>query len=140
MIGKFCENVHPSELKDLLQTHAQGVMEGDYYRSLTEDEIELRRACYTENCIKVADLEAGKKEAVEEFKGQIKPLTATNIILLDEIKTRQFKDKGVLYDIANHDDGVMETYNDRGEFIKSRRLRPEERAGGNNIFALPIAK
>lgn len=140
MIGDFTRGIKPSELRDILQTNAQRITEGEYFKPLTEDEIDERRQKHTENCIQLSDLEAKKALAMEHFKGKIRPLQEVNGILLTEIKSRQIKQDGILYDIANYDDDVMETYNEHGELISYRRLRPAERQGGGNVFALPVAK
>jgi hypothetical protein len=39
--------------------------------------------------------------------------------------------------LANHEDGMMETYDNEGYLISTRRLRPEEKQG--TIFSLPKA-
>lgn len=140
MIGEFCKGFSPHELKDILQTNAQKITEGEYYRKLSDEEIERRREMHTESCIKIADLESKKKLAVEHFKGKIKPLTEENHIILDQIKTKQIKADGILYEIANYDDEVMETYNEKGEFISHRKMREDEKRGGANVFALPVAQ
>jgi hypothetical protein len=140
MIGVFTRDMNPQDIKETLQHNAEKVTEGEYYRTLTDEEIEARRHRHTETCIKVKDLESKKKLAVEHFKGKIKPLMEDNAIVLEQIKTRQVKAEGILYEVANYDDSVMETYNQDGEFISYRKLRADERNGGSNVFALPLAK
>lgn len=59
----------------------------------------------------------------------------TNKRLLTEIKTKQTDVDGTLFHMANHDDGMMEIYDQDGDLVSSRRLRPEEKQG--TIFSLP---
>jgi len=140
MIGQFTKDMNPKEVQDILQSNSEHITEGEYYRPLSDEEIEARRRVHTETCIKLSDLDSKKKLAVEHFKGKMKPLVEQNGIVLDEIKTKQVRCDGVLYEVANYEDEVMETYNEKGEFISHRKLRNEEKNGGSNVFALPIAK
>ena len=79
-----------------------------------------------------------KKEVMQEFKLQMDPLAKQNKKLLTEVKTRQAEVTGALYLMANHDEGMMETYDALGELISARRLRPEEKQ--QNIFSLKKAQ
>lgn len=45
---------------------------------------------------------------------------------------------GTLYHIADHETGIMNTYDEQGEFISSRRMRPGERVQ-TKIFAVKSA-
>lgn len=141
MIGHFTSGIPKSELRDILSSNAETITEGEYYRPLSEEDIEARRRLYADTCIRIKDLDSKKKLAVEHFKGKMKPLNEANSITLDEIKTKQVKCDGVLYEVPNYDDEVMETYNEEGDFISHRKMRPDEKNGGTNVFTLPaIAK
>lgn len=118
----------------LLQQNADKVEETTYQKPLTEEELNERREILTDNSIKLSDLEEEKKEATKVFKDRIDPLKADNKQLLSELRTRQAKVTGLIYHLANHDDGMMETYDGKGELISSRRLRPDEKQ--SNIFSL----
>jgi len=94
----------------------------------------VKREQLTENAIKLSEFEDEKKEAMQEFKLKMDPLSKENKSLLTEIKTRQAKVEGTLYHMANHEDAMMETYDENGEMVASRRLRPDEKR--QNLFAL----
>lgn len=122
----------------LLQQNADSIEETTYYKPLTADELDLRREQLTDNAIKLSEYEDEKKEVMQDFKAQMDPLAKQNKKLLTEVKTRQAEVTGALYLMANHDEGMMETYDAAGELISARRLRPEEKQ--QNIFSLKKAQ
>lgn len=127
MSKKFMPELSEKDRILILQQNADKVEVASYQRPLTEEDINQRREILTENSIKLGDLEEEKKELTKSLKERIDPLRAHNKQILLEIRTKQQKAEGVLYHMANHEDSVMETYDETGEFISSRRLRPEEK-------------
>ena len=67
----------------------------------------------------------------------MKPLKEANRVRLSEIKTKQTTVEGTLYHIPNYDESMMETFDENGELVSSRRLRPEEKQG--TVFSLQKA-
>lgn len=124
---QFMPELDPRERAMVLQQNSDKMEHTTYQKPLSEDELNARREVLAENCIKLADLEDQKKEAMAEFKEKIDPVKGENMILLDEIRTKQTKVDGVLYHMANHNDGMMETYDHDGYLVSSRRLRPDEK-------------
>lgn len=68
------------------------------------------------------------------MRAQMKGIKQVNHVLMEEVRTKQVKCKGTLYNIANHDTGYMETFDSNAELVGTRRLRPNERQA--NIFSL----
>lgn len=134
----FMPEIEPQQRLLLLQQNADHIEETTYYKPLTADELDLRREELTDNAIKLSEHEDEKKEIMGEFKVKMDPLIKRNKKLLSECKTRQAEIVGALYYMANHDDGMMETYDAAGELIASRRLRPDEKQ--KNIFSLAKAQ
>ena len=118
----------------ILQENAAKVEQTTYQKSLTQDELAIRHEDLAKNCIKLSSIDDEKKEVAADFKAKTDPLNIANKTLLTEIKTKQTTVDGTLYHIANHDDGFMETYDNEGMLISTRRLRPEEKQ--TNIFSL----
>lgn len=121
--------ISQSERMNILQQNADKIELTTYLKPLSEEELSARRESLTDNSIRLSDLEEDKKEATKQFKDQIDPLKAANKTILVEIRTKQAKVDGTLYFMANHDESMMETYDDTGEMIESRRLRPDEKQG-----------
>lgn len=121
----------------ILQQNADKVEQTTYQKALTDDELAARREDLADNCIKLNQFEDELKEVKDGYKQKMDPLKATNKTLLTEIKTRQTTVDGTLYHMANHEDGMMEIYDNDGALISSRRLRPDEKQG--TIFNLKNA-
>jgi hypothetical protein len=137
-MGKiFMPEIAPSERRLLLEQNADNIEETTYLKPLTPDEMDIRREELTENAIKLSELEDEKKEIVKRYKDQMDPLISLNKLLLSDLKTKQAKVQGTLYHMANHEESMMETYDESGECISTRRLRPDEKQG--KIFPLPKA-
>lgn len=131
---QFMPDATPKERLMILQENSSKVEQTTYQKSLSADELAARREDLADNCIKLNQFEDELKEVKDDFKVKMDPLKATNKTLLTEIKTKQSTVDGTLYHMANHEDGMMETYDSEGFLIGSRRLRPEEKQG--NIFSL----
>ena len=121
------QNVAPAERVQMLADNADKTETGKYNKRLTQQEMDLRRELFTNNAITIGDLNEEKKQLVKEIKDKIDPLTATNDIIRSELKTGITVCSGIIYHIANHETGFMETYDEYGEFLTTRRLLPEEK-------------
>lgn len=127
-------DVDQKQRKMLLEQNCDKTEQTKYLKPLSIDEMDIRREQLTENAIKLSEIEDEKKEITKEFKDKTEPLVSANKILLQELKTRQTQVDGVLYYMADHENGMMEVYDENGEMISSRRLRPDEKQG--TIFKL----
>ena len=117
----------PAERLAVMRNNADHVNEGKYFKVLTEDELAQRMRKLADNSIKLSELDDEKKEAVAEFKEQMDPLAKDNKVLMGEIRTRQRLVDGTLFLFADHESGMMNTYDELGELVSSRRLFPEEK-------------
>lgn len=132
MTETYLSEYSPEERIAILHDGADKVEQTTYMQALTPEELDAKREELAEKSIKVSDLNDELDEIKSEFKGRIKPLKDEVKHLLGEIKTKQTEKSGVVYHMANHESGMMESYDEKGEFISMRRLRPEEKQG--NIF------
>jgi|GEM_PF-3986960 len=120
-----------------LQEQASQVENTDYRIALTPEELDQRREQFTNNSIWLKE-EADKfNEVKTEYKERIKPKAVENETLIDEIVTRQQKKTGTLYHIAEYESNVMVTYDEAGEWVSERRLKPEEKKGQSRLF-IPV--
>lgn len=124
----FMPELDPVERLRCLRDNCDSQEESNYMRELSPDELDAKRELLTENYIAMNDAEAVLEEAKERCKAITKPLTKINSVLLEEIKNRRTKVSGMLFNIADPQSGMMETYDEEGEFVKSRRLTPEEKS------------
>lgn len=120
--------LEPQERLRVLRDNCDSHEESNYMRDLTQDELDGKRELLTENLIKMSDAEGILEEAKEVCKAVTKPLSKINGVLIEEVKNRRTKVSGTLFHIADPDSGLMETYDEEGEFVKSRRLTLEEKS------------
>lgn len=124
----------PKERLMIMQENASKIEQTSYQKSLSADELAARREDLADDCIKLNQLEDELKIIKDDYKDKMDPLKSANKTRLSEIKTKQTTVDGTLYHLANHEEGMMETYDGEGYLISSRRLRPEEKQG--TIFSL----
>lgn len=135
MQKKFIDGDYtPEQMKALLTEHCTSMEEGNYFIDLSEEDLAERKHDLSENVVKLTDLKAELKEVTAEFRNQMKPLEVTQGDLLKQIRTRKQEINGNLYHIANHDNGMMETFTQDGNLYSSRRLRPDEKQGRVNFL------
>lgn len=127
MSKTFMPELPPDQRLQLLRDNCDSHDETTYYRDLTPEDMDVKREQLSDNLVKLSEFEDELTEIKEEFKGKMNPLKISNKALLTEVKTRKAEVHGTLFNIADHDNGIMETYDENGEFISSRRLRPDEK-------------
>ena len=125
----FMPELSPSERLNALKNNADQIEETTYERELTQDELDGKREMFVDNSIKISMLEDELNEHKANYKGKIDPIKLVNKVLQQEVKTKKQKVKGTLFHMANHTSGYMETYDETGELIGTRRLRPDEKQG-----------
>jgi hypothetical protein len=134
MEKQILQNLSKKNRIDNLQAMAHSVEETTYYKQLSPEELEVRQEKFIANTMKMNDLETKKKAFVESVKSEQKPLSVENTDLLQSLKTKTEKVEGVLYHIDDQDEGMMYSYDEDGNFISSRRLRPDEKQ--SSIFKI----
>ena len=134
MSKTFMPDLPPDQRLRVLQDSCDSQEQITYYRDLTENDLDINRELLTDNLLAMADHEDELLLAKAKFKMAAKPLYEERIKLLLEVKTRKSMVTGTVFNLANHEAGIMESYDEFGEFISSRRLRPDERQA--NIFSL----
>jgi hypothetical protein len=124
----FMPDATAAERLQALKNNADNIEENaSYERDLTDEELDAKRETFVDNSINVSKLEDELNAYKKAYKGKIEPIKIINKGLQFEIKTKRTTEKGTLYHLANQESGYMETYNEAGELIGKRRLRPEER-------------
>lgn len=124
---KFMPDVSPQERVRLLRENCDSQETTTYLRDLSQEELDNKRETLVDNLIKASNLEDELNEIKDGYKTKMKPLKDANKILQQEVKTRKEQVSGNLYHMANHEDGMMETYDENGDLVSTRRLRPEEK-------------
>lgn len=98
-----------------------------YLKPLTPQELDVKHETAANKMIEISRLKRDLKLITKRFKDQIDPLLKEQEDLLTQIHSKQQEVSGNLYLFANQEEGKMYTYDENGEEVESRRLRPEER-------------
>lgn len=123
------QDVPVEQRVQLLADNCDDRDETSYMKVLTQEELDIKRETLAENMITFYGLEEELKEIKEGFKLKMDPLKDANREICSQVKTGKEEVKGILFHFADHEESVMNTYDERGEFVQSRRLKPEEKQG-----------
>ena len=100
-----------------LQDNADAVEEIGYTHRFTPDE----------TSIQINDIEIEKKEAMEAFKAELKPLNERKQELLENIKKgSEYVEHEECVKILYHEEKMAGYYNKLGELVYSRPIMPQE--------------
>lgn len=123
----FMPELPPEQRRQLLVDNCDHREETTYMRDLDQEEVNERMGTLSKNLIVISKQDDVLDEHKEAHKAVTKPLKLHNASLLEEIKNRKTEVEGTLFHIADHEQGIMDVYDEMGEFQYSRRLRPEEK-------------
>ena len=132
---RFREDLSREERIGILQTNAERIEQGEYWVPLEGEDLDGKREAFANISITVNQLEREKKDFMEDFKARMKEPKEKQEALLDEIDQRQERRNGKLYHMINYEASTMDSYDEDGWLIASRRLRPDEKRS-SKIFNL----
>ena len=112
---------------DNFQANADGVEEMTYYEKLLDEEMIRKRAEFSGKSIDIARIKDRKKEAMDNFKAELKPIEIEASALLAEIKTGHREKEGKVFKMIDLDDHMVGYYTEEGNLIESRPATMEER-------------
>lgn len=127
MAKVFMPEVTPEERINIMRNNADKIEETTFEKELTTDQVDIKREQLVDNLIAISGHEDKLNEAKAIFKQEADPLKRENLKLQKEVKYKRSEVEGTLFHMANHDDGMMEVYDQAGELVSSRRLLPTER-------------
>lgn len=110
-----------------LQDNADSVEKIGYTHRFTPEELAQKRESLAETSIKINDIEIEKKEVMESFKADLKPLNEQKKELLDNIKKgSDYRENEECVKILDHEERMAGYYNKLGELVYSRPIMPQE--------------
>lgn len=127
MAKVFMPDVSPEERINIMRNNADKIDETNYEKELTQDAVDIKRETLVDNLIAISSHEEVLDAAKAVFKQLANPLKEKNAVLQREVKHKREVVKGVLFHMANHEEGMMEVFDQEGELVSSRRLLPTER-------------
>lgn len=121
------QNIPEDERWQFLQDNAVAVEEIGYTHRFTPDELAQKKESLAETSIKINDIEIEKKEVMDGYKEQLKPLNEEKQKLLENIK----KGSEYVHDekcakILYYEEKMAGYYNKLGELVYSRPIMPQE--------------
>lgn len=134
MSENFMPGATPEERVRALEEHADSIKDGIYFKKLEQEELDELHELYVEKDMKLDDMKEQKKAYLAELKLEQEPIKNEIKDLRKMIRTGQREIVGKIYNIPDYPNKLMVQYNEFGEFLGSRRLRPEERQ--QNVFQI----
>ena len=116
----------PEERKRFLHDNADKLVEMSYHKAFDSDELARKKTELSEVCIEINDIEDAKKNAMEGFKEQMKPLKESRQKLLDDIKSKGRLVTEKVYQIVYQEEKTTAFYNSDGILISSRSATKDE--------------
>jgi flagellar motility protein MotE (MotC chaperone) len=130
----FAEEADLTERLRLLNQNCDSKETTPYIRNLTQEELDFKRETHVDNCIELDRLNDELKIVKAEYKVKMEPVSEENKKLLRQIKTRQEELTGTIFNFSDFEEGMVNTYDENGEFVGSRRMKPEERQLKAKLF------
>ena len=121
------KDLSTAERLDNFQANADGVEEKTYYEALSDEELIRKRADFSGKSIDIARIKDRKKEAMDNFKAELKPIEIEANTLLAEIKTGHREKEGKVFKMIDLVEGMVGYYTEEGTLIESRPATMEER-------------
>lgn len=121
------QGLSPKEIRDNLEGLAYGKEDGVYTKNLTEAELGFAKSKFADVGLAIAKIEDEKKEAMDEFKHQLKEPTAEKKELIEMIKHKSVRKEGVLWLVDDQEKGVMYKFDETGICVDMRPLLPTEK-------------
>lgn len=110
-----------------LLDNADAVEEIGYTHRFTPEELAQKKESLAETSIKINDIETEKKEAMEAFKAELKPLNERKQELLENIKKgSEYVKNEECVKILVHEEKTAGYYNKLGVLVYSRPIMPQE--------------
>ena len=113
--------------KTFLQDNADAVELTSYTRRFSYEELAEFKDKLSTVAIDMNSVAIDKKEAMDDFKLQLKPLTDEHKDLLEKIHNKAELVEEDCFKMISHDEGMVGFYNQIGELVYSRPILPQEK-------------
>lgn len=115
------------EREQLLRDNCDQIVERNYMRSFSQEEVNTRRAELEQVSITMQELDEELAMVRADIKGRLKPLIERRGKILDELKARGEYVKGDSYKFVDVEEGKAAFYSPEGYKIEERPITAEER-------------
>jgi len=121
------QDVPEEKRAQMLSDNADSIEEIGYMKQFTDEEILSMKDDLAEVSININEIDIEKKEVAAEFKHKLEPLTDQKKEILTKIKNKAEFVKEECYKFTDFDNQMVTYYNNLGQVVESRRMRPDER-------------
>lgn len=122
----FMEYAEGEARVNALDANSDAIEEITYTRRFSPDELADMRSRLADNSIEESDIEARKKEEIDRFKDQLKPIQKAKTTLLSKLKTKTEQVTESCYKMINREERLVGYYNSDGELVSARPLNALE--------------
>ena len=114
------------ERKQFLEDNCDAVEKVTYSRQFSPEELALQREMLTDSSIKIADIEEEKKQVMDGYKEQLKPLQQEKAEAIGNLKSKSQVVTEECYKFLDEESGMIGFYNREGNLVSSRPAFPNE--------------
>lgn len=123
-------------VKQLLESHCDAIEERPYFRKFEpEERVEVSEE-FISKSVELERVDAEFDDVKARFKEKLKPLKEVTSKLRTELKNNGREEYGNIYMIADHENGLMNSYTQQGILVNSRKLKATEK----QFTIKPLAK
>lgn len=134
---KFPDIENPNERLNAMQNTCDKVeTDALYHYEYTDDDKKVMREICLDLDDKIDVKIEHKKAVTADVNAELKDLMAEKKDLRTKIRMGFTEKKATLIGFADHENNVMEYFDDQGNFVKSRGLAPSEKQG--HIMAMKV--
>lgn len=123
----YFKGLSPVDRITALRENAVEKYNKNVIRHYSEEELTEMKHRLSDEDIKIDDAEEEKRALTKELSKTIKEHKTVHTSLLKGIKNKYWESFEEVFDLANQEEGVMETYDCEGNLVNSRRLTPSEK-------------
>lgn len=121
------QDISEKDRWQFLQDNADAVESIGYTHRFTPEELAQKKEYLAETSIQISDIETEKKEVMDGYKEQLKPLNEVKQKLLENIKKgSEYVKNEECVKILYHEEKMAGFYNRLGELVYSRPIMPQE--------------
>ncbi len=118
----------PKQLReDFLRNHCTNVQVGQYFKRFDETDKQQSESDLTAKVIELVRLQQEFDDIKAQYKAKIKIMEQEKLKILGTVMQNGEWCDGEQFMFADQKRGVMDIYDEAGEFITTRRLLPEEK-------------
>lgn len=127
MQKELFKDLEPKQRVQALEDNCHKVEQMGYLKRFSNEELSEIKTSLSELLIKLDDLESEKTELMKEFTEKLKPVKTELKEMLSCVKKRSmWVDDATCFKFLDEDDRRAYFYNEHGDLVDERPLRPEE--------------